>query len=154
MGDGALEFVTVERRHCDRVIAHQLTEPRHRQRSVVEVGAQRHQHACAASFVACQVLERGCEARARLGVGVGEQLLELVHDQHELGSRVVGQHPANGPGQAAVVGHHLVHKRRDRRGREAQERVLGLVEGVCSGNHRRHPRAVGPQRRHKASADQ
>ena len=149
MGDGAFELVAVEGGHGDGVIANQLTEPRHGQRSVVEVGPKRQQHAHAALFVCLRLDESGGKARTSLGVGVGEEFLELIHDEHELGFRVLRQHPADGPGQAAVVRDQLIHQRRDRGRREAQERVLGLVERVRSRNHRRHPRAPSPQRRHE-----
>ncbi len=85
-GDGALELVGGERGHRHRPFGEQLAEPRLLQRPVVEVGSQRDDDPHPAPRVGDrhpEQLEEG--VTLALVLGEGEDLLELVDDQQQLG---------------------------------------------------------------------
>ncbi len=83
-GDGTLELVSVEGCHGHGVIADQLPEPTHRERSVVEVGPERDDCSHPRAGVGGSGHECIRERDPFLGRCQREQLLELVDDQDQL----------------------------------------------------------------------
>ena len=73
-------------------------------------------------------------ARSSFAGDQGEQLLELIDDQDELGL-IGGQHAFHGAAETAVVALQLLHQARRRVDRSPEQRRFQLFERVLAGSH-------------------
>ena len=136
LGDGARELLRPQRHDQLDAVAQHVGEPGVPQRPVEEVGPQRHDDADPAARIGRRGPEHGEEARAPLVVAEpGEELVELVHDEQELGVRA-GEEVRGGTQEPVVVALDPLGEAGRRRGRrEPHERRRQLTERVLAGRH-------------------
>jgi hypothetical protein len=130
LGDRPLDRFGRQRRHRHDTVAKQLGELPVEQRPVVEIRSQRDHDTQAAMRVADRLLEDREDVRAEALVrDEGEQLFQLIEDQHELGV-VAGQDTLHRPQQPALVALELLDQARRRVDRDAQQARLELLERI------------------------
>ncbi len=155
--DRALQLLGRQRRHHLGALAHQLAQAAIEQWAVVEIGAQRHNHAQPRLRVGHSRHQAVEEVAARgLVLDQRKDLLELVDHQHQLG--VARQQLRDDIEQAALVALELLEQIGRLLHRHAQQRGGQLGQRLRAGDHFEHKPLVrarqraAPQRRNQAGA--
>ena len=147
-----MQLVVTERADHDRPVPDERPSGRVREGGSQEVGAERDHDPDRGVVIGDDVGDGGQEQVPLGRVRQGEQFLELVDDEDEIGTGR-REHPPDEPGEPVRGRHHLVTRVHEFDRRYPRQRDLEIGQRTGAGNHRRDERAGGPESRQDSGPD-